>query len=73
MFDAPPQLKGFVGEEDGFDPLGLSTLFDMVCPCPFPGRYVRCQLEPAGRSTLVLSARRLAPAKRGAAARDDAD
>jgi len=29
MFDAPPQLKGFVGEEDGFDPLGLSTLFDM--------------------------------------------
>ena len=30
MFDAPDTLKGFVGEEDGFDPLKLSTLFDMV-------------------------------------------
>jgi len=29
MFDAPEQLKGFVGEEDGFDPLKLSTQFDM--------------------------------------------
>ena len=31
MFDAPSELKGYVGEEDGFDPLRLSTLFDMVC------------------------------------------
>jgi len=29
MFDAPAELKGFVGEEDGFDPLRLSTIFDM--------------------------------------------
>ncbi len=29
MFDAPAQLKGYVGEEDGFDPLGFSTLYDM--------------------------------------------
>lgn len=33
MFDAPDTLKGYVGEEDGFDPLKLSTLFDMVRPC----------------------------------------
>ena len=30
MFDAPGELKGYVGEEDGFDPLKLSTFFDMV-------------------------------------------
>lgn len=39
MFDAPAELKGFVGEEDGFDPLRLSTIFDMVRrrrPCPPP-------------------------------------
>ena len=30
MFDAPSELKGYVGEEDGFDPLRLSTFFDMV-------------------------------------------
>ena len=30
MFDAPATLKGYVGEEDGFDPLALSTFFDMV-------------------------------------------
>ena len=30
MFDAPDGLKGYVGEEDGFDPLSLSTAFDMV-------------------------------------------
>ena len=29
MFDAPDTLKGYVGEEDGFDPLALSTFFDM--------------------------------------------
>ena len=29
MFDAPAQLKGYVGEEDGFDPLGFSTVYDM--------------------------------------------
>mmetsp|Transcript_15544 Transcript_15544/g.31395 ORF Transcript_15544/g.31395 Transcript_15544/m.31395 type:complete len:210 (-) Transcript_15544:262-891(-) len=30
MFDAPgDSLKGYVGEEDGFDPLRLSTVFDM--------------------------------------------
>merc|ERR1719198_2280516 len=29
MFDAPAGMKGFVGEEDGFDPLGLSDIFDM--------------------------------------------
>ena len=29
MFDAPAGLKGYVGEEDGFDPLGLSNMFDM--------------------------------------------
>ena len=29
MFDAPGELKGYVGEEDGFDPLKLSTFFDM--------------------------------------------
>ena len=36
MFDAPDTLKGFVGEEDGFDPLKLSTLFDMVRCSPGP-------------------------------------
>ena len=30
MFDAPDGLKGYVGEEDGFDPLKLSSAFDMV-------------------------------------------
>merc|ERR1719498_1821882 len=29
MFDAPAGMKGYVGEEDGFDPLGLSEIFDM--------------------------------------------
>lgn len=29
MFDAPAALKGYVGEEDGFDPLRLSEKFDM--------------------------------------------
>merc|ERR1712106_167301 len=29
MFDAPDGLKGYVGEEDGFDPLRLSSAFDM--------------------------------------------
>jgi hypothetical protein len=29
MFDAPDALKGYVGEEDGFDPLCLSDKFDM--------------------------------------------
>lgn len=29
MFDAPAGLKGYVGEEDGFDPLGLSDIFDI--------------------------------------------
>ena len=29
MFDAPDELRGFVGEEDGFDPLGFSKTFDM--------------------------------------------
>merc|ERR1711933_668154 len=29
MFDAPEGLKGYVGEEDGFDPLRLSDAFDM--------------------------------------------
>ena len=38
MFDGPESLKGYVGEEDGFDPLKLSTVFDMVSSscCP-PG------------------------------------
>ena len=30
MFDAPAGMKGYVGEEDGFDPLGLSDIFDMA-------------------------------------------
>ena len=30
MFDSTEALKGYVGEEDGFDPLKLSTIFDMV-------------------------------------------
>ena len=34
MFDAPAGLKGYVGEEDGFDPLGLSNMFDMVRQLP---------------------------------------
>jgi hypothetical protein len=34
MFDAPDGLKGYVGEEDGFDPLRLSSAFDMVCRPP---------------------------------------
>merc|ERR1712085_194999 len=34
MFDAPDGLKGYVGEEDGFDPLRLSTAFDMKWPLP---------------------------------------
>ena len=29
MFDAPDALKGYIGEEDGFDPLRLSDMFDM--------------------------------------------
>eukprot|EP00316_Scyphosphaera_apsteinii_P021372 CAMPEP_0119309906 /NCGR_PEP_ID=MMETSP1333-20130426/17543_1 /TAXON_ID=418940 /ORGANISM="Scyphosphaera apsteinii, Strain RCC1455" /LENGTH=173 /DNA_ID=CAMNT_0007313987 /DNA_START=126 /DNA_END=647 /DNA_ORIENTATION=- len=29
MFNAPAALKGYVGEEDGFDPLALSDIFDM--------------------------------------------
>ena len=29
MFDAPAGLKGYIGEEDGFDPLRLSDAFDM--------------------------------------------
>ena len=45
MFDAPDGLKGYVGEEDGFDPLRLSSAFDMVrrptLPClRLPG--MRC-------------------------------
>ena len=34
MFDAPEGLKGYVGEEDGFDPLRLSDAFDMVRRAP---------------------------------------
>ena len=43
MFDSTPQLAGWVGEEDGFDPLKLSTYFDMarslpLHPLPAPPR-----------------------------------
>ena len=48
MFDAPDGLKGYVGEEDGFDPLRLSNAFDMVRrpPCLFRlSRDARCRLH----------------------------
>ena len=42
MFDAPDGLKGYVGEEDGFDPLRLSDAFDMVRQRPTCSAYQRC-------------------------------
>ena len=42
MFDAPEGLKGYVGEEDGFDPLRLSDAFDMVRRRPTYSAYQRC-------------------------------
>ena len=42
MFDAPDGLKGYVGEEDGFDPLRLSDAFDMVRRRPTYSAYQRC-------------------------------
>ena len=44
MFDAPEGLKGYVGEEDGFDPLRLSDAFDMVRRRPTDSAYQRCDV-----------------------------
>ena len=61
MFDAPSELKGYVGEEDGFDPLRLSTLFDMVC-CrrQLPGLQGCCCLR-SGRAVHMLAGVPAAP------------
>merc|ERR1712129_276252 len=67
MFDAPDGLKGYVGEEDGFDPLRLSSAFDMkwlrevevkhgrICMLAFVG-FVAGDLLPLPGVTLSIVA-----------------